>query len=178
MGRNRQRCSQSVLQNRACYLFALGMCKGSTVCLGYYYRHLSLVDLNMDLIKCRIHTHNLYVCQRTLVGEDKKELGSTDSCPNTVAVNRIRSTLNLGHLSGPLRAVLTLADIFCNKILEGSSLDSRAVTNVSPYLQLLNSIGQWQRSWVLYEKNSCGAILTRCMLSIGVLSTSFLPSSS
>jgi hypothetical protein len=44
-----------------------------------------------------------------------------------------------------------LVNIFCN-ILDGSALDSRAVTKISPYLQLLNSIGQWQKSGVLSNK--------------------------
>jgi len=52
----------------------------------------------------------------------------------------------------PLRVVLTLTDIFCNKILDGSTLDSRAVTKISPCLQLLNSIRQWQRSGVLSNR--------------------------
>jgi hypothetical protein len=52
----------------------------------------------------------------------------------------------------PLRVVLTLADIFCNKILDGGTSDSRAVARMSPYLQLLNSIGQWQKSGVLSNK--------------------------
>ncbi|KAH9211167.1 hypothetical protein DL95DRAFT_465154 [Leptodontidium sp. 2 PMI_412] len=68
-----------------------------------------------------------------------------------LAVSPIRSTLDWGDSSVPLRVVLTLADIFCNKILDGSTLDSRAVARMSPYLQLLNSIGQWQRSGVLSD---------------------------
>jgi hypothetical protein len=52
----------------------------------------------------------------------------------------------------PLRVVLILADIFYNKILDSSTLDSCAVTRISLYLQLLNSIGQWQRSGVLSDK--------------------------
>ena len=69
-----------------------------------------------------------------------------------LAVSPIRSTLDWGDSSVPLRVVLTLADIFCNKILDGSTLDPRAVARMSPYLQLLNSIGQWQRSGVLSDK--------------------------
>ena len=69
-----------------------------------------------------------------------------------LAVSPIRSTLDWGNSSVPLRVVLTLADIFCNNILDGSALDSRAVTKISPYLQLLNSIGQWQKSGVLSNK--------------------------
>jgi hypothetical protein len=52
----------------------------------------------------------------------------------------------------PLRIALTLADIFCNNILDGSALDSLAVAKISPYLQLLKSIGQWQKSGVLSNK--------------------------
>jgi Heterokaryon incompatibility protein (HET)/SET domain len=69
-----------------------------------------------------------------------------------LAVSPIRSTLDWGDSSVPLRVVLTLADIFCDKILDGGTLDSRAVARISPYLQLLNSIGQWQKSGVLSDK--------------------------
>ncbi|KAI0115498.1 heterokaryon incompatibility protein-domain-containing protein [Nemania sp. FL0031] len=66
-----------------------------------------------------------------------------------LAVSPIRSTVNWGNSSVPLRVVLTLASIFCNHILDGSALDSRVVTIISPFVQLLNSIGQWQKSGVL-----------------------------
>ena len=69
-----------------------------------------------------------------------------------LAVSPIRSTLHWGDSSVSLRVVLTLADIFCNKILDGGTLDSRAVARMSPYLQLLNSIEQWQKSGVLSDK--------------------------
>ena len=69
-----------------------------------------------------------------------------------LAVSPIRSTLDWGNSSVPLRVVLTLADIFCNNILDGSVLDSRVVAKISPYLQLLNSIGQWQKSGALSNR--------------------------
>ncbi|KAI0438720.1 heterokaryon incompatibility protein-domain-containing protein [Xylaria telfairii] len=69
-----------------------------------------------------------------------------------LAVSPIRSTVNWGNSSVPLRAVLTLAGIFCNNILNNSALDSRVVAVISPFLQLLNSIGQWQKSGVLSSK--------------------------
>ncbi|KAI0528336.1 heterokaryon incompatibility protein-domain-containing protein [Xylaria digitata] len=69
-----------------------------------------------------------------------------------LAVSPIRSTVNWGNSSMSLRVVLTLAGIFCNNILDGSALDSRVVTIISPFLQLLNSIGQWQKSGVLSSK--------------------------
>jgi hypothetical protein len=52
----------------------------------------------------------------------------------------------------PLQVVLTLANIFYNKILDGNTLDSRAVARMLLYLQLLNSIRQWQRLGVLSNK--------------------------
>jgi hypothetical protein len=52
----------------------------------------------------------------------------------------------------PLRVVLTLADISCNKIFDGSIFDYRGGTRILPCLQLLNSIGQWQKSGVLSDK--------------------------
>ncbi|MCJ1386334.1 hypothetical protein MMC17_009460 [Xylographa soralifera] len=70
-----------------------------------------------------------------------------------LAVSPIRSILDWGDSSVSLRVVLTLADIFCNKILDGGTLDSPAVARMSPYLQLLNSIGQWQKSGVLFDKD-------------------------
>ncbi|KAI8623900.1 heterokaryon incompatibility protein-domain-containing protein [Xylariaceae sp. FL1651] len=69
-----------------------------------------------------------------------------------LAVSPIRSTLNWGNSSVPLRAVLTLADIFYNKILIDGDLDSLVVARMSPYLQLLNSIRQWQKSGALSDK--------------------------
>jgi len=69
-----------------------------------------------------------------------------------LAVCPIRSTLDWGDSSVPLRVVLTLADISCNKIFDSSILDSRGGTRISPCLQLLNSIGQWQKSGVLSDK--------------------------
>jgi hypothetical protein len=70
-----------------------------------------------------------------------------------LAVSPIRSTLDWGDLSVSLWVVLTLADIFYNKILNGGTLDFRAVARMSPYLQLLNSIGQWQKSGVLFDED-------------------------
>ncbi|KAL5379234.1 hypothetical protein PMIN02_010995 [Paraphaeosphaeria minitans] len=69
-----------------------------------------------------------------------------------LAVSPIRSTLDWGDSSVPLRVVLALADISCNKIFDGSILDSRAGTRISPCLQLLKSIGQWQKLGVLSDK--------------------------
>ncbi|KAI0551613.1 heterokaryon incompatibility protein-domain-containing protein [Xylaria curta] len=69
-----------------------------------------------------------------------------------LAVSPSRSTVNWGNSSVSLRVVLTLASIFCDNILDGSALDSRVVTETSPFLQLLNSIGQWQMSGVLSSK--------------------------
>ncbi|KAI0914716.1 heterokaryon incompatibility protein-domain-containing protein [Ustulina deusta] len=69
-----------------------------------------------------------------------------------LAVSPIRSTVNWGNSSVSLRVVLTLAGIFCNNILDGSALDSRVVTIISPFLQLLNSIEQWQKSGFLASK--------------------------
>ena len=47
---------------------------------------------------------------------------------------------------------VTLADIFCNKVLDGGSLSSYVVNEISPCLHLLKSIGQWQRAGVLSDK--------------------------
>jgi hypothetical protein len=70
-----------------------------------------------------------------------------------LAVSLIRSTLDWGDLSVSLSVVLILVNIFCNKILDGGTLDSRPVARMSPYLQLLNSIGQWQKSGVLFDED-------------------------
>jgi hypothetical protein len=48
--------------------------------------------------------------------------------------------------------VLTLADIFCTKVLDGGTLSSYIVNKISLCLHLLNSIGQWQRSGVLSNR--------------------------
>ncbi|KAI1739551.1 heterokaryon incompatibility protein-domain-containing protein [Xylaria scruposa] len=69
-----------------------------------------------------------------------------------LAISPSRSTVNWGNSSISLRVVLTLASIFCNNILDGIASDSRVVTDMSPFLQLLNSIGQWQKSGVLSSK--------------------------
>jgi hypothetical protein len=42
----------------------------------------------------------------------------------------------------PFKVVLTLANIFYNKILNSGTLNSRAVAKILLYLQLLNSIRQ------------------------------------
>jgi len=47
---------------------------------------------------------------------------------------------------------LTLADIFCNTVLDGGTLSFHMVNEISPCLHLLNSIGQWQRSGVLPDR--------------------------
>ncbi|KAJ8123774.1 hypothetical protein ONZ43_g350 [Nemania bipapillata] len=69
-----------------------------------------------------------------------------------LAVSPIRSTINWGNSRMSLRVVPTLADIFCSNILDSSALDSRVVTVISPFLRLLNSIGQWQKSGVWSSK--------------------------
>jgi len=52
----------------------------------------------------------------------------------------------------PFQVVLTLANIFYNKILNSSTLNSRVIAKMLLYLQLLNSIKQWQKSGVLSNK--------------------------
>jgi hypothetical protein len=69
-----------------------------------------------------------------------------------LAVSPTTSTLDWGDSSVSLQTVLTLADIFYNRVLDGGILSSHVVTRISPCLQLLNSIGQWQRSGVLSNK--------------------------
>ena len=69
-----------------------------------------------------------------------------------LAVSPTSSTLDWGDSSVSLRTVLTLADIFCNKVLDGGTLSSHMVNEISPCLHLLNSIGQWQRSGVLSNR--------------------------
>jgi hypothetical protein len=69
-----------------------------------------------------------------------------------LAVGPASSTLDWGDSSVPLLIVLILADIFCDKVLDGGTLSSNMVNKISPYLHLLNSIGQWQRSRVLSNR--------------------------
>lgn len=51
-----------------------------------------------------------------------------------------------------LEIVLTLADIFCNKVLDDDTSSPHLVTGLSPHLQLLNTIRGWQRSGCLSDK--------------------------
>ena len=69
-----------------------------------------------------------------------------------LAVSPLPSTLHWGDSSVPLQTVLTLADIFCNKVLDGGSLSSHIVNEISPCLHLLKSIGQWRSSGALSDK--------------------------
>jgi hypothetical protein len=69
-----------------------------------------------------------------------------------LAVSLTASTLDWGDSSVSLQTVLTLADIFCNKVLDGGTLSSHMVNEILPCLHLLNSIGQWQRSGVLSNR--------------------------
>lgn len=63
-----------------------------------------------------------------------------------LAVSPNTSTIDWGDSTVSLEIVLTLADIFCKKILDGDTLSSHLVTALSPGLQLLNPITGWQRS--------------------------------
>jgi hypothetical protein len=69
-----------------------------------------------------------------------------------LAVSPTSSMLDWGNSSVSLQTVLTLADIFCNKVLDRGTLSSHMVNAISPCLHLLNSIGQWQRSGVLSNR--------------------------
>jgi hypothetical protein len=69
-----------------------------------------------------------------------------------LAVSPTASMLDLGNASVSLQTVLTLADIFCDKVLDRSTLSSHMVNAISPCLHLLNSIGQWKRSGVLSDR--------------------------
>lgn len=69
-----------------------------------------------------------------------------------LAVSPRSSTLRWGNSSVSVQTVLTLADIFCKKFLDDGTLDSHLVNEISPCLHLLNSIGQWQRSGVLSNR--------------------------
>ena len=69
-----------------------------------------------------------------------------------LAVSPRSSTLHWGDSSVSVQTVLTLADIFCKKFLDDGTLNSHLVNKISPCLHLLNSIGQWQRSGVLSNR--------------------------